>query len=50
MPIKADKSLRAYYNEIEPATAQWLRNLMAEGWITNIVGQAGCGYDGAEIT
>jgi site-specific DNA-cytosine methylase len=34
MPIKADKSLRAYYNEIEPATAQWLRNLMAEGWIT----------------
>ena len=34
MPIKADKSLRAYYNEIDPYAAQWLRNLMAEGWIT----------------
>lgn len=34
MPIKADKSLRAYYNEIDPFAAQWLRNLMAEGWIT----------------
>lgn len=34
MPIKADKSLRAYYNEIDPFAAQWIRNLMAEGWIT----------------
>ena len=34
MPIKADKSLRAYYNEIDPFAAQWMRNLMAEGWIT----------------
>ena len=34
MPIKADKSLRAYYNEIDPYAAQWLRELMAEGWIT----------------
>ena len=34
MPIKADKSLRAYYNEIDPYAAQWIRNLMAEGWIT----------------
>ena len=34
MPIKADKSLRAYYNEINPFAAQWMRNLMAEGWIT----------------
>ena len=34
MPIKADKSLRAYYNEIDKNAAQWLRNLMAEGWIT----------------
>ena len=34
MPIKADNSLRAYYNEIDPAAAQWLRNLMADGWIT----------------
>ena len=34
MPIKADKSLLAYYNEIDPYAAQWLRNLMAEGWIT----------------
>lgn len=34
MPIKADKNLRAYYNEIDPYAAQWLRNLMDEGWIT----------------
>ena len=34
MPIKADKSLRAYYNEIDPYAAQWIRDLMAEGWIT----------------
>lgn len=34
MPIKADKNLRAYYNEIDPYAAQWLRNLMEEGWIT----------------
>ena len=34
MPIKADKHLRAYYNEIDPNAAQWLRNLMDEGWIT----------------
>lgn len=34
MHIKADKSLRAYYNEIDKNAAQWLRNLMTEGWIT----------------
>jgi DNA (cytosine-5)-methyltransferase 1 len=34
MPTKAEKTLRAYYNEVDPYAAQWLRNLMEEGWIT----------------
>ena len=33
MHIKADKSLRAYYNEIDPYAAAWLRNLIAAGHI-----------------
>ncbi len=34
MLIKGDKRLRAYYNEIDPFAAKWLRNLIDEGWIT----------------
>jgi DNA (cytosine-5)-methyltransferase 1 len=34
MPIKADNSLRAYYNEIDPFAAAQLRELMHAGWIT----------------
>lgn len=34
MLIKADSSLRAYYNEIDPFAAEWLRSLMSEGLIT----------------
>lgn len=34
MPIKADKRLIAYYNEVDGYAAQWLRNLIAEQLIT----------------
>lgn len=33
MHTKADKSLRAYYNEIDPFAAEWLRKLIKHGHI-----------------